>query len=766
MEFNCCMGCMKEYGGEGACPHCGFDISEYEPALHHLTPGTILNGKYILGKVLGEGGFGISYLGWDLNLNHKVAIKEFYPSSYVTRQAMYTPEVTMLTGNHQEFYQKGLDKFIEEARVLAKFSGLQGIVQVRDYFQENGTAYIVMEFAEGQTLKKVLDNSGGRLPADQVFEMMRPVIESLSEVHKKGLIHRDISPDNMIADADGNVKLLDFGAARNYISEEEKSLSVVLKPGYTPEEQYRSRGEQGPWTDVYALCATMYRAITGERPTESLDRLNKDDLRKPSSYGIVIEEQQEAVLMKGLAIDKKDRFDSMEELQNALYQGNTNIILPTGTTSSLKLHSKKWIFGVLCAAVAIAVLCVAGLRGGKAEPQKEEDEQESMETAEDTDTKTETDAVLTEADYRSMTKAQWETWSGEDGTKYEGFKNENNRPDGEARITFASGDQYEGYCVNGVYRWHGKYTWADAGWYEGGWNAGKRSGFGILYLEESGQTYKGQWSNGERNGLGIVYEKDGTYTVSTWKDGKKVKDLEASLSKKNLYTSNDEEFSDQAVLIYESGTVYIGEVSEEKPEGWGCCFFVDGNTNYIEGGYSDGNYEGIEAIYNRDGGYTIAYYSKGDRNGPSIQVDPDGRIFEAFYKDWKVVRRWINVSGEDGSVVTGIPREDQQLKTDREAETWFEGDMMYIGRRENGKIKGDYVDFHTDGRHCLRNSEDDFYAQFCGFYNNDTSAYFGWDPSDYIEGWKKGERLYVYLQEDGRIGLGNYEDGEWIPYKP
>lgn len=326
MEFNRCMGCMREYEGDGVCPYCGFDRSKYETASWHLQPGTILNGKYVLGKVLGKSEFGFSYLSWDLNLDHKAAVKEYYLSGLVA------------TLSSQELAQKGMEKFIEEGRMLAKIRGLNGIVQVRDCFQENGRAYIVMEFAEGQTLEEILKNSEGRLPAGQVFEMMRPVIKSLGEIHKKGLLHLNINPGNLMVDADGNVTLLDFGAVCNYFEEhnyweeeephtlepweDEPVYPVILETGYSPEEQYCSGGDKEPCTDVYALCATMYRAITGERPTDSLSRCYNDDLRKPSSYGIAIGEQQEAALMKGLAVYKKDRFESMEELRNALYQDN------------------------------------------------------------------------------------------------------------------------------------------------------------------------------------------------------------------------------------------------------------------------------------------------------------------------------------------------------------------------------------------------------------------------------------------------------------
>ena len=320
MELNLCYSCMKEKGVSGPCPHCGFDESAYEPAPHHLPPGTILYGKYLIGRVLGEGGFGITYVGWDLNLEMKVAVKEYYPNGFVTRDNGRANTLTILTGPRGEFFQKGVEKFVEEARRLAKFWRLPGIVAVKDYFQENKTAYIVMEFVQGSTLKEILKSaSGGRLPAEQIFQMMRPVMKSLDKVHEAGLIHRDISPDNLMVDREGQVMLIDFGAARDFLAEGEKSLSVMLKPGYAPEEQYRSRGKQGPWTDVYSLCATMYRAITDQVPEESLDRIAEDALKRPSQLGVSLPGWQEKALMKGLAVFQKDRLQSMKELEAALY---------------------------------------------------------------------------------------------------------------------------------------------------------------------------------------------------------------------------------------------------------------------------------------------------------------------------------------------------------------------------------------------------------------------------------------------------------------
>ena len=286
---------------------------------HRLRNGTFLNGKYRIEKVLGEGGFGITYRAVDITLDLQVAVKEYYPAGCVTRETSVGNTVTAFTGEKQEIYNLGREKFINEARTLGKLTGQPGIVSVRDYFQENNTAYIVMEFLDGITLKDYLKQAGGRIPAEEALALIRPVVQSLAEVHRQGLIHRDISPDNIMIQTGNRVKLMDFGAARDVSLNGEKSLSVMLKPGYAPEEQYRTRGEQGPWSDIYALCGTVYRCITGQVPVEAMERVRKDTLPAPSAMGISMDREKEAALMKGLAVFSEDRIRSAGELYAAWY---------------------------------------------------------------------------------------------------------------------------------------------------------------------------------------------------------------------------------------------------------------------------------------------------------------------------------------------------------------------------------------------------------------------------------------------------------------
>jgi len=284
--------------------------------LHHLPQRTVINNKYLLGKALGEGGFGITYLAWDTEAAIKVAIKEYYPSSYVTRVPK-SNQVIINAKNNLHASNRGLKRFIDEAKTLAKIKNLAGIVTVRDFFSANGTAYIVMEFLDGVSLKKHMSRKG-KLCFNEVVFLLRPVIDSLAQVHTLGLIHRDISPDNILITKNNEVKLIDFGAAKQS-NFDGKSLSIVLKQGFAPEEQYRTHGEQGPWTDIYALGVTIYYCITGKMPPESIQRMYKDTLVRPIELGAEITEAQERALMKSLAVYSKSRYQDCIQFINALY---------------------------------------------------------------------------------------------------------------------------------------------------------------------------------------------------------------------------------------------------------------------------------------------------------------------------------------------------------------------------------------------------------------------------------------------------------------
>ena len=291
-----------------------------EENLHCLRKGTRLIGRYTIEGVLGQGGFGITYLGIDELHEKKVAIKEFFPQGIVTRNIEYQDTVTVTFVGEKDNYEKGKERFLKEARTMAKFSKDKGIVKALDFFEINNTAYIVMEYLEGVTLKQYL-RENKRIDAEDLVELLVPLIEALDEIHSQGLIHRDISPDNIMVLPDGRIKLMDFGAARDYTEFGEKSLSIVLKPGYAPPEQYQTHGVQGPWTDIYALCATMYKCITGENPPDAIDRLVDDHLKKISAFGIPVLPQIEEAIIKGMSVAANDRYQNVGDFCEDLYGG-------------------------------------------------------------------------------------------------------------------------------------------------------------------------------------------------------------------------------------------------------------------------------------------------------------------------------------------------------------------------------------------------------------------------------------------------------------
>lgn len=289
-----------------------------EENLHCLRKGTRLIGRYTIEKVLGQGGFGITYLGIDELHEKKVAIKEFFPQGIVTRNIEYEDAVTVTFVGEKDNYNKGKKKFLKEARIMARFSKDEGIVKAQDFFEINNTAYIVMEYLEGITLKQYL-RENERIEPEELLELFVPLIESLDEIHSQGLIHRDISPDNIMVLLGGKIKLMDFGAARDYTDFGEKSLSLILKPGYAPPEQYQTHGVQGPWTDIYALCATMYKCLTGENPPDAIERVMDDNLKEISEFGIPVSKQMEETIIKGMSISARNRYQNIEEFCEDLY---------------------------------------------------------------------------------------------------------------------------------------------------------------------------------------------------------------------------------------------------------------------------------------------------------------------------------------------------------------------------------------------------------------------------------------------------------------
>lgn len=279
---------------------------------YSLQRNTGLIGRYVFQEVLGQGGFGITYLGIDKLYGNKVAIKEYYPQEIAMRKAQYEDVVTVTSIEEKNNYDKGKKRFLDEAQVMARFNKNEGIVKILDFFEANNTAYIVMEYLEGITLKQYLGKYGV-IQFRNLIEMMLPLLEALIEIHSQGLIHRDISPDNIMVQHNSKLKLMDFGAARDYTESGNKSLTVILKPGYAPPEQYQTHGVQGPWTDIYALCATIYKCLTGITPPDAIARVMDDKFKEPDQLDGKLSPDIKKILWKGMNIFPEERYQDIVE---------------------------------------------------------------------------------------------------------------------------------------------------------------------------------------------------------------------------------------------------------------------------------------------------------------------------------------------------------------------------------------------------------------------------------------------------------------------
>lgn len=327
-----CMGCMAELERPGfPCPRCGFDARRYQKPKNSLPLYEIVNGKYLIGRVIGIGGFGITYIAWDFYQGKRVCVKEYFPRRIAVRDfhgSTYSEQISISINcssqtysqepeRAQTAYMKGLEAYIKEAENLSRYYMMENIVSIRDFFYGNNTAYIVMEYIDGINMKEYTKRRGGRLMPEEVFVLLKDVLKALDTIHKNNIIHRDISPDNIMLNRAMKAVLIDFGAARDYGNT--KNASILLKHGYAPVEQYKSDGKQGPWTDVYSMCASMYCLMTGARLPSSTEREKHDTVQRLSAIGIPVSEQQDQAIWRGLRIEPGQRYQSMAALYRDLY---------------------------------------------------------------------------------------------------------------------------------------------------------------------------------------------------------------------------------------------------------------------------------------------------------------------------------------------------------------------------------------------------------------------------------------------------------------
>lgn len=377
-----------------------------------LKPGVILKERYKIEEVIGAGGFGITYRAWDPLLQSYVAIKEYYPSGIATRSAD-SSKVCVPVGQEQREYHRGRIRFLKEAQDVARFQSEPNIVSIYDYLEENDTAYMVMEYLHGCTLKQYIREHGGRLDTDHILHICLSVLDALAVVHKAGMIHRDISPENIFICEDLTVKLIDFGAAKQVYLDGEQTMSVVLKPGYAPPEQYAKKDKQGPWTDIYALGATLYFAATGEKPEESFGRVLEDTIKPVCEVNPEIPRAMSQVIMRAMSVKIEDRYQTVEAMREALLAGEGQnaqmepYVIPASRISKRDLPKKRgFLIGV--AFCIVIMLVVTGIWMARRVAKKA-----------GTATATEMNAASTEAQTATMADAQTATDAEQAATEAE-----------------------------------------------------------------------------------------------------------------------------------------------------------------------------------------------------------------------------------------------------------------------------------------------------------------------------------------------------------
>lgn len=377
-----------------------------------LKPGVILKERYKIEEVIGAGGFGITYRAWDPLLQSYVAIKEYYPSGIATRSAD-SSKVCVPVGQEQREYHRGKIRFLKEAQDVARFQSEPNIVSIYDYLEENDTAYMVMEYLHGCTLKQYIREHGGRLDTDHILHICLSVLDVLAVVHKAGMIHRDISPENIFICEDLTVKLIDFGAAKQVYLDGEQTMSVVLKPGYAPPEQYAKKDKQGPWTDIYALGATLYFAATGEKPEKSFGRVLEDTIKPVCEVNPEIPRAMSQVIMRAMSVKIEDRYQTVEAMREALLAGEGQnaqmepYVIPASRISKRDLPKKRgFLIGVAFCIVIMLVVTGIWMAGRVAKKAG-------------TATATEMNAASTETQTATMADAQTATDAEQAATEAE-----------------------------------------------------------------------------------------------------------------------------------------------------------------------------------------------------------------------------------------------------------------------------------------------------------------------------------------------------------
>ncbi len=366
MASELCMNCFHVKGKYEVCPMCGHVEGTPPDQPHYLTPGTILGNHFLVGTAIGAGGFGITYRCFDVTLGIIVAVKEFYPAGLVNR-APGESTVGLLSGDKKEQYQAQMERFLMEARSIARFGKAKDIVNVYDFFEENNTAYIIMEYIDGVLMKDYLEKQG-RITPEVALDVISSVIDAVKKIHTEGIVHRDISPDNIFISGENAIKVFDFGAAQLNDSSAGMAAEKVIKVGYSAPEQYRDKSRQGFFTDIYSVGAILYQMLTGIKPLESTEREFKDGVKSPMELGVKIEPNIDRAVMEALAVKPELRFQSIGQFEDALESRRV------AEYPKVKLKKRKrrrnWIIS-LTVALVLGVGVLIGLKNTVFKPKNE-----------------------------------------------------------------------------------------------------------------------------------------------------------------------------------------------------------------------------------------------------------------------------------------------------------------------------------------------------------------------------------------------------------
>ena len=362
-----CPGCFENKQGFALCPHCGYDESAVRSTLF-LPHGILLAETYRVGRVLGHpGGFGVTYLAWDVHLQNRVAVKEYLPRDIATRSDD-SLNVTVQAPEQKANFDFGLEQFLSEARMIAKFDHPH-IVRVRNFFRAFGTAYLVMDYYDGRSLGDYLSHVQQAVEPKAAVRLLAHILDGLQYVHDHGVLHRDVKPHNIYLASNGRSILLDFGAARQAAGERVESLSVMLSEGYAPLEQYQKNSPQGPWTDIYGVAATLYRMLKGRAPPPALDRLGDDALERDLDFSPELNK----VLRKGLAVHPENRYASAADFKKDLYTAldltehagpETHRVIPLPETKSIQWSSPTEAVTKMGGSNRVAAITTAAQRAG------------------------------------------------------------------------------------------------------------------------------------------------------------------------------------------------------------------------------------------------------------------------------------------------------------------------------------------------------------------------------------------------------------------